>query len=253
MERERRADERVRFYRGKHRGRAGWTSFHVQVEETDLWISAPIKAEQEALEAVLTCRHALRETIAQCPAFLHSLTPLPLDPMAPLVVRRMLEAASKASVGPMAAVAGAIAQIVGEALAPLSPFCIVENGGDCFVAADEEMTVGLYAGPQSPFTGRIGLRFAVERFPLGICTSSGTVGHSLSFGRADAVTVVAADAALADAAATALGNLVESPAHINDALNAAQQIEGLQGVLVAIEDQLGLWGNLEVMPLAQML
>jgi len=253
VERERPVDERVRFYRGEHRGRQGWTSFHVQVDETDLWISALVNAEQEALEAVLTCRRALQETIAQCPAFLHSLTPLPLDPLAPLVVRRMLEAAAKAGVGPMAAVAGAIAQIVGEALAPSSPFYIVENGGDCFVAADEKMTVGLYAGPSSPFTGRIGLRFTAERFPLGICTSSGTIGHSLSFGRADAITVVAGDAALADAAATAIGNLVKSPAHINDALDAARHIEGLQGVLVAIEDQLGLWGNMEVIPLARML
>ena len=243
-------DERARFYRGQHRGREGWTSFRVQVEETDLWISALVNAGREALESVLTCRRALKETIAHSPEFLHSLTPLPLDPLAPLVVRRMLEAASKAGVGPMAAVAGAIAQIVGEALAPLSPFCIVENGGDCFVAADGEMTVGLYAGPDSPFTGKIGLRFAAERFPLGICTSSGTIGHSLSFGRADAVTVVARDAALADAAATALGNLVKSQAHINDALSAAQRIQGLQGVLVAIEDKIGFWGDLEVIPLS---
>ena len=126
--------------------------------------------------------------------------PLPEDPLAPPLLRTMLSAARLAGVGPMASVAGAIAQAVGAALKPHSSSIIVENGGDCYLDMDEETTVGIYAGPRSPFSGKIGIRLTADVFPLGICTSSGTVGHSLSFGKADAVTVTARDAALADAA-----------------------------------------------------
>lgn len=149
----------------------------------------------------------------------------------------------------MASVAGAIAQYVALAVKHLSPSIIIENGGDCYMDTDEETRVGIYAGAHSPFTGRMALRFPPERFPFGICTSSGTIGHSLSFGKADAITVVAKDAALADAAATALGNLVREPRDIPKALEKANLIEALEGVLIIAKDKMGVWGNLELIPL----
>ena len=129
---------------------------------------------------------------------------------------------------------------------PLSPAIIIENGGDCYLDLEEDIKVGIFAGPDSPFTGKIGLRFTADRFPLGICTSSGTIGHSLSFGKADAVTVVSRDAALADAAATALGNLVQTPRDINKALDLAPSIPLIDGVLIIIKDKIGMWGDLEL-------
>lgn len=238
-----------RFYRYSHHKGRGWTSFQVRYRETDLWIRARRNLEKEAYEAVLNCRLQIEKYIASHQSFLTSLTPIPDDPLAPPLVQRMLTAAIVAGVGPMAAVAGAIAQAVAVALKPISDSVIVENGGDCYLDLDEETVVGIFAGPDSPFSHKIALKLAATRFPLGICTSSGTIGHSLSFGKADAVTVIARDAALADAAATRLGNLVHSPADLSTALDLAPQIPSVEGVLVAIKDKIGIWGNLELVPL----
>ena len=242
-------DKTQRFYRYQHLSRKGWTSFQVKYRETDLWIRALGKFETEAAEAVLNCRNQLEQYIARNPLFLTSLDPIPEDPLAPPLARAMIAAAALAGVGPMAAVAGAIAQAVAAALKPLSSSIIVENGGDCYLDLDEETVVGLFAGPDSPFTGRIGLRFGAARFPLGICTSSGTVGHSLSFGKADAVTVIAKNAATADAAATRLGNMVLTPADISAALEFAPSIDGVEAVLIAAKEKIGAWGDLEIVRL----
>jgi len=238
--------ESHRFYRYQHQHREGWVSFQTRYRETDLWIRAQRSLNKEALEAVLNCRRQLEEYISHHPEFLPSLAPLPEDPFAPPLVRQMLAAGRAAGVGPMAAVAGTIAQAVALSLKPLTPAIIIDNGGDCYFDLEEAVTVGIFAGPASPFTGKIGLRFPAERFPLGIGTSSGTIGHSLSFGQADAVTVVSRDAALADAAATALGNVVQTPRDINKALDLARAIAGVDGALIIIRDKIGLWGDLEI-------
>ncbi len=237
-----------RFYRYQHRS-VGWVTFQVKYHETDLWIRAERDLQQAARDAVLNCRRHLEGYIVQHPTFLHSLEPLPDDWSAPPLVRRMLQAARTAGVGPMAAVAGAIAQAVGQTLRSSGSSSIVENGGDCFLDVEEDITMAIYAGPHSPFTNRIGLRFPAPSFPLGVCTSSGTIGHSLSFGKADAVTVVARDASLADAAATRLGNAVSGPGAVSKALALAPQIPGLLGVLILIEDQMGAWGDLQLVSL----
>ncbi len=244
-------DEPGKSYRFYRSGRAAgdWKTFEVKHRETDLWIRAERLAEKEALEAVLSCRRQLESYIAGSGSFLASLVPLPEDPLAPPVVRSMLEAGAKAGVGPMAAVAGAIAQAVGRAIRDVAGSIIVENGGDCFLDVDEDLTIGVYAGPGSPFKDRVALRFARERFPLGVCTSSGTIGHSLSFGKADAVVVAAKDAALADAAATAVGNMVRSAGDLEAALDKAAGIASVEGVLVLIGDKLGAWGEMELSPL----
>ncbi len=240
--------ESHRFYRYRHQAAKDWVSFQVKYRETDLWIRARRNLEEEATQAVLNCRFQIEKYIARHGSFLTSLVPLPDDSLAPPLVRAMLLASIAADVGPMASVAGAVAQAVAAALKPFSDSVIVENGGDCYLDLREPTTVGIFAGPDSPFRDRIALKFAADRFPLGICTSSGTVGHSLSFGKADAVTVVSPDAALADAAATRLGNLVSTPADIHKALELAPHIPSIVGVLIAIDDKIGIWGNLEVVP-----
>lgn len=241
--------ETHRFYRKQHRLKDGWFSFQVKHRESDLWVRARSNLGREAGDILLGLRLRLERYIKEHPAFLTALTPLPLDPLAPPMVRKMLTAAREAGVGPMASVAGAIAEAVGVGLKQLSPEVVVENGGDCYVDLCEETDVGVFAGPRSPFSGKIALRFPLERFPLGICTSSGTVGHSLSFGKADALTVVAKDTALADAAATALGNMVKDEGGMAAALDAAPGIRGIEGVLVIVGERMGIWGNLEIKPL----
>jgi hypothetical protein len=145
----------------------------------------------------------------------------------------------------MAAVAGAIAEQVGRELKVFSKEIIVENGGDIYLALESPAVVGLFAGP-SPLNMRFGIRVQPEATPCGICTSSGTVGPSLSFGLADAVTVWASSTALADAAATFLGNLVCSPQDIESALDRAQGIPGIHAVVVIAGGRIGTWGPLDL-------
>jgi ApbE superfamily uncharacterized protein (UPF0280 family) len=137
---------------------------------------------------------------------------------------------------------------VGLALAPLSEEIIVENGGDIFLRVRQAATVALSAG-KSPLSGRVGIKIDAAWGPLGVCTSSGTVGHSLSFGRADAACVVARDAALADAAATALGNRVPDAGAIASALNWVAAIPEIMGAVVIVGEKLGAWGQVELTPL----
>ncbi len=223
-------------------------SFNVTVKETDLYLRAQKSLKEEALKAVLKYRAALERYIERHRNFLTALEPLPVAEDAPQMVREMAEAAQRAGVGPMAAVAGAIAEGVGRELMKLSPEVIVENGGDIFLNILRGRTVGVYAG-DSPFTGRIALQIEPEETPLGICTSSGTVGPSLSFGRADAVIVLSPSAALADAAATAIGNLVKEAGDLPKGIDFAQGIAGLTGVVIIKEDQMGVWGQVKLSPL----
>jgi uncharacterized protein len=237
-----------RFYRYHHHSGTGWVSFQAKYRETDLWIRACRDLQKEALAVILDLRRQLEHYISHHPAFLHALAPLPDDPTAPQLIRSMLKAAQAAEVGPMAGVAGAVAEAVACALKPLSSAIIVENGGDCHLDLHEEATVGVFVQPGSPFSGKVALRFLPERFPLSICTSSGIIGHSLSFGKADAVTVISQDGALADAAATALANSVRRPTDIKSALQKAGQIPSIQGVLIIVKDKMGIWGDIELAP-----
>ena len=177
-------------------------SFTAVVKETDLYIRAQKNLSRKALKAILKYRASLEDYIKRYPLFLTSLKPLPVADDAPKIVKEMARAAEKVGIGPMAAVAGAIAEFVGRDLLPFSSEMIVENGGDIFLNSTKRRVVGVYAG-ESSFSGRIALEIEPEETPLGICTSSGTVGHSLSYGKADAVMVLSPSATLADAAATA--------------------------------------------------
>jgi len=236
-----------RIYRLKCAG-SGLVSFTAQVKETDLWITASQDLAPEAVSAVMTLRRSLESYLVENPAALASLEPLPLDPLAPPLMQAMLAAGQAAGTGPMAAVAGALAQAVGRELGRLADEVVVENGGDVYLAAGRDMTVGLEAG-DSPVSGRLGIKIALDDMPLCLGTSSGTVGHSLSLGKADAATVKAADGALADAAATALGNRVKTARDLEPALDWISGVPGVQGALIVIGAKLAAWGDMELVPL----
>ncbi|MCX6009595.1 MAG: UPF0280 family protein, partial [Chloroflexi bacterium] len=174
--------------------------------------------------------------------------PCSVDEDAPVIVREMAQAARIAGVGPMAAVAGAIAEAVGKDLLVCTPQVIVENGGDIFMKLSRTRLIGVYAGG-SPFTGKIALEISPEETPLGVCTSSGTVGHSLSFGAVDAVIALSRSAALADAAATAIGNRVKTADDIDVAIEQAQAIDGLVGVVIIKDDRMGMRGSVKLVSL----
>jgi len=221
-------------------------SFQAAVKETDLYICACRDLSAEAVTAINEVRGPLEGYIREHPIFLHSLEPLPVDRHAPEVVRRMQQAARPAKVGPMAAVAGAVAQMVGEKLLHSSPEIIVENGGDIYLKVSRKRVVAIYAG-ESAFSGKLAIEVAPDRTPLGICTSSGKVGPSLSLGIADAAVVVAPSAALADAAATAVGNAVKSEDDVDAALEIGRRIKGVSGIVVIAGSNLGVWGDIRLL------
>ncbi|MDH5695646.1 MAG: UPF0280 family protein [Dehalococcoidia bacterium] len=220
-------------------------SFNVVVKETDLFIRASTNLKRKALKLVLKYRGMLEKYIERHPSFLTSLEPVTIGNDAPRIVSEMAESARKVGIGPMASVAGAIAEFVGSQLLAFSPEIIVENGGDIYLGSFEKRLIGIYAG-KSPLTGKIGLEVNGQDTPLGICTSSGTVGHSLSYGKADAVIVLSKSAALADAAATAIGNLIIQPSDIPSGIEFAQGIDGLKGVIIIKDDKVGLWGEVKI-------
>jgi hypothetical protein len=223
-------------------------SFHLEVRETDLWISASERLESEARDLVFQGRRQIESYITSNPGFKNTLKPWEKDPFAPFLVKEMIRASKVAGVGPMASVAGALAQFVGEGLLELVDQVIVENGGDVFLKTDRPATVSVLAG-DSPLSGKIGLVFSEKRMPVGVCSSSGTVGHSLSFGRADAVCIISPSAVLGDAAATALGNLINSKNDLKKAASWAERIEGVDGGVVILGDEIAAWGDVELVAL----
>ncbi len=199
---------------------------------------------EAAVEAVALQRGQLEAYLARHPGFRTALVPIGLLPGAPEIVQRMHRAAVRAGVGPMAAVAGAIAQMAAEAaLAAGAREAVVENGGDVFLASPEPVLVALYAG-RAAVRGRLALRVTPERMPLSVCSSSGRMGHSLSLGDCDLATVVSADGALADAAATRAGNLVRSEADLERAAREIAAIPGVAGVLLVKGSRVALAGEL---------
>ncbi len=244
---------RLRTYRGLA-SEDQLVSSYYRLRETDLHILAVRDVTAEVSELASRCRLQIERYIAEHPAFGSSLSPLKQDGLAPPIISAMLDAAIEAGVGPMAAVAGAVAQSVAQGLLEGGhKEIIVENGGDIYLSRSCGLTVSVYAGA-SPLSNRLGLKIEADRMPLGICTSSGTVGHSLSFGAADSVTVLADSAFDADAAATRLGNEVgregKHEAGISRALKVARTMARLRGVLIICGETIGAAGDVELVPLS---
>lgn len=223
----------------------GLTPFKVIVGQTDMLILAESDISSKAITLVNRSRSIIEEYITGHPDFGTSLVPLPFDRKAAPLIRRMHVCSRKAGVGPMATVAGAIAQFTAVNLLKYSPELIVENGGDIYLILKRDRTVAIFAGG-SPLSGKIGLCVRSSSTPLGICTSSGTFGHSLSFGRADAAVAVCRSAVMADAAATAIANSVTSEREIEAGLAKARSIPGVKGALIIVGSKFGVWGKVEL-------
>lgn len=218
--------------------------FTVVRDETDLRIAAQEDLQEEAMAALVRARCVVEDYGETHPDFLTSLVPLPHLPGDPPIVKAMKAAAQVAGTGPMAAVAGAVSKAVGEALMELSPEIIVENGGDLFLCSRHPRRIEVEAGASAFSRLRITLPGSAE--PLGICTSSGTMGHSLSFGHADAATVISPDVVLADALATALGNGIKTAADLGPAMDWIKKMDKVTGALAIVDNQLGVWGDLKI-------
>jgi len=217
-------------------------------KETNLRVKCDLEhAIDVAIYATLQARAEIERLILRYPEFRWSLEPLKLEGKQTRVIELMLNAGEVANVGPFAAVAGAISQVAAEAaLAAGAKNVLVDNGGDIAIAGDQEFRVGVFAG-SAEGSGKLGFLVKRDELPIGICTSSGTVGHSLSFGWADAAVAVADEAALADAAATSIGNAVggdDIERSIWRGIERAKEIPKIRGCLVIRGKYFGMWGRL---------
>ena len=224
--------------------------FNVTVEETDLQIG--VNADEyddsisaQALQLVMLLRSQLKNYILLHQEFLTSHWPVEDDEQAPEIARLMIKRSVAAEVGPMAAVAGAFAATIGTQLCAqfgLSEL-IVENGGDLWIKTEKPVTVRIDAGPSS-LSGLIGIEILPEQTPCGVCTSSGSAGHSFSYGKADAVTVVSQCAITADAWATSLCNRIQVTADLQRTVLLAQLIPEISGVVAILHDVVAASGNI---------
>ena len=220
------------------------TGYQVQVAESDLMVFTQGDYSNETLKWLFIYRRQIEDFIEKNPEFLTSFEPVEVPKEAPPIVRDMARAAQDAGVGPMAAVAGAIAQHVGKKLALHSEEVLIENGGDIYIKGKNTREIMIYAG-NSPYSMRVALRVQPEG-EISVCTSAGTNGHAKSLGKADAAVAISPNAALADAAATALGNRVKSECDIASCLSWAATIPGVSGCLLIVGDRLGAWGDVQL-------
>jgi len=234
--------------------------FDVCIGESDLCIGIELAKSASHFNEEIQVKYAaglvrklrseLEKYIRSQPLFLTSLEPVEPLTGAPDIAVRMCLAAHIAGVGPMAAVAGAIAETVGRAILDHDKDIagvIVENGGDIFVKTTRPLKVGISAGG-SPLSGKIALEIEPIDTPEGICTSSATVGHSLSLGNADAALIVAGDAFLADAAATTLGNMIRCKDDLSTSVNSIMKIKGIKGALAVMGDKMSAIGQIKLVP-----
>lgn len=232
-----------RFYRDY--GSEAGCSFNVKIDTSDLFIRANSDLSDKALEALKSARTELENYIALHDEFLHSLDPVNLYGGEGEITAAMIRASSSAGVGPMAAVAGAIAEKVGREIILYSDEVLVENGGDLWMKLAGPAVIGIYVN-NIHFKNNLGIRIYPEKTPCSVCTSTSKLGHSLSFGKADSVSIIADTGAIADAAATAVCNSVKTEEDIEKALNFGMSIAGVRGCLIVFKDKLAAIGDIEL-------
>lgn len=217
------------------------------MQETDLQILTDKQLDKEfVINKIKVYRSQIEKYITRDERFLNSLKPISVELKAPPIVRKMAKAARSANVGPMAAVAGAIAQFLGRSLLKKGyKDVIIENGGDIFLKITRPVKVGIYSG-RSEFSKNISLKVKPIKSALGICASSGTIGHSLSFGCADSVVIISADAILSDAVATAAGNIIQSVSDLPRGIAFCRGIKGVSAALITLKNNLVCWGDIEL-------
>ena len=222
--------------------------FCVKFLESDLWIGVDRGSYSASMEAdtyamLVELRRSMDAYLLMDPAYKAALTPYDAGLEAPEILKSMSKISHKTGIGPMSAVAGAVAKRVADFLGTRE--VIVENGGDIYAKAASDMDISVFAG-QSPLSEKIGLHIPAADFPLGICTSSGTVGPSLSLGRADAVMIVCKDVLLADSYATAMANRIKTADDLQPVIDSISEIPEILGAIAVKDDRMAITGRFEL-------
>ena len=240
-----------RFYR-QGMGEERFNSFVINYQQSDIWCAVSRKTETEgvdsyALAELKKLRHILDNYIKKRNDFLSSHQPIKYDSAAPAIIKKMLSASQQAGTGPMASVAGAFSEHIGNKISDkFNPKeLILENGGDNYIIIEKTLISSIYAG-NSPLSEKIGLKIEPEFSPLGVCTSAGTFGSSKSYGQADAVVIASKNTLLADAYATALANKIDTKQDVEKIAELAKNVEQILACIIIKDDKMAVNGKLEV-------
>lgn len=227
-------------------------SFVVNYKETDLWIGVDPASFREGIKEVayskvVQLRSEMEAYLLNDPVFGKTFEPHQVEPNAPEIVKVMAEAANRAGVGPMASVAGAFSEMVGRHLMQQFDIqeLVVENGGDIFMKIEHNLLMSVYAG-NSLLSGKIGIEIQASESPVGVCTSAGTVGPSVSLGKTDATMIICRNTALADALATTFGNLVQTPEDVQRVTQLTEQFPEILSAVIICRDKIGIRGQFEM-------
>jgi len=217
----------------------GESQIHVRSDREDAML--------EAIKSIKYHRQQLIRYIQNDPLFQYTLKPIEIAPDAPEIIRAMTESCGIADVGPMASVAGSLADLGIKAMLKCgAKVAVIENGGEVAAFTERPVHITILSN-NSPISGKIGFQITREDCPIGIATSSGEVGNAISFGEADSATVIANSASLADAASTAVCNAVigeNAEDSILLGLKRAGGIDGVRGALIIRKGHAGLIGRL---------
>lgn len=219
--------------------------YRLKYKYTDLFITSDRNISEELEIPVLSFYGEIEKVILSDPAFEKSLVPVRTRSHYPSIIKKMCHVAKIFRVGPMAAVAGAVCEIIAESIAGSCRFLMIENGGDVFIKSSIPVNIGLY-NSNKYFSDRLDIKIDAERTPCGICSSSGSMGHSLSLGSSDLVTVMSDSTILADAAATAVANSIKEQADIEKAMSRYKKNKEIKGLIIIKGDRIGIWGEIQL-------
>ena len=213
----------------------------IVIEETIANLITEEIYTKSVIDEIVFQRKILKEYIRENPDFGDSLVPINVSDSDPEIVKRMKVSSSKFGVGPMATVAGAIGYYaVKRAVEEGASHIVFDNGGDIIMFLREPILIGIYTGNKK--TSKYGIKMETLGEIYSVATSSGKIGHSLSFGKADSVTVLSSDPFLSDAAATSIGNRVKSPENIGEIIEE-NLVNGVDGIFIVIDEHIGFSEN----------
>ncbi len=222
----------------------GYEAWETTYKRTNLFVKACKDLRLETFELVKKLWGDLLAYIEKNRDFLTSLEPIKQDKKAPKIAKKMIEASGRSDVGPMASVAGAIAEEVGHLLLKECDECVVENGGDVFLKLNSEPTIGIYT-QNTYFKDSLSIKIKISKIPIGVCSSSAKIGPSLSLGKADLSLIIDKDTAFADALATKTANMIKNEDDIETAIEFAKS-KDIEGCLFIKGKKIGIWGKIEL-------
>jgi len=225
----------------------GKYSFRLDYKHSGLFIICDRDIGSELEEPVRSFYADIETVIAGWPTFEKSLVPLKARDHYPPVVKDMCLAGEVFNVGPMASIAGALCDHLAKSIGRRCNFLMIENGGDVYIKSSSPLEVGIFT-KNSYFKDKLTLLIEVGQTPCGICSSSGSFGHSLSFGKSDLVTVLSGNAIQADAAATAIANTIKCEEDIDAAITRFKKYSQIKGLIIIKNKRIGLWGRLQLAP-----